>query len=119
MVQTGTDEHGDPVASCAVVLENREGTSFRRVLPPKSGNQRVAWEALGEMLRAMGDTRPKDAPERLPHGRPAIALQSAIETLRDRLACDPKRKTERAQQALTGLQARGLIVIEGGYVWVA
>lgn len=118
VVEIGTDEHGDPMTSCAVVPEERQ-TEFRRVLPPKSGNQRVVWNALAEILRRTGDARPKDAPDRLPYGRPAVTLERAIEGLRERLAVDPKRKTERAQQALTGLQAKGLIVIDGGYVWTA
>lgn len=118
VVKIGADEHGDPVTSCVVVRES-QGTDFRRVLPPKSGNQRVVWDALGELLRQAGDARPKDAPARLPFGRPAIPLERAIEALRDRLVCEPKRKTERVQQALTALQARGLLVIDGGYVWTA
>lgn len=118
VVEIGTDEHGDPMTSCAVVPEERQ-TEFRRVLPPKSGNQRVVWDALGEILRRTGDARPKDAPDRLPFGRPAVTLERAIEGLRERLAVDPKRRTERAQQALTGLQAKGLIVIDCGYVWTA
>jgi hypothetical protein len=50
VVEIGTDEHGDPLTSCAVVPDDRK-TEFRRVLPPKSGNQRVIWNALGEVLR--------------------------------------------------------------------
>jgi hypothetical protein len=118
VVEIGTDEHGDPLTSCAVEPDDRK-SEFRRVLPPKSGNMRVVWDALGELLCRTGDGRPKDAPERLPFGRPTVTLDSAIEAMRDRLACDPKRKTERVQQALTGLQAKGLILIDGGYVWVA
>jgi hypothetical protein len=118
VVEIGIDEHCDPMTSCAVVPEERQ-TEFRRILPPKSGNQRVVWNALAEILRKTGDARPKDAPDRLPFGRPAVTLERAIEGLRERLAVDPKRKTERAQQALTGLQAKGLIVIDGGYVWTA
>lgn len=118
VVEIGTDEYGDPITSCVVVPDDRK-TEFRKVLPPKSGNMRVVWDALGDILRLAGDGRPKDAPDRLPHGRPTVTLNCAIEGTRERLACDSKRKTERAQQALTGLHAKGLIVIDGGYVWVA
>lgn len=118
VIEIGTDEHGDPLTSCAVEPDDRKA-EFRRVLPPKSGNMRVVWDALGEILRHAGDYRPKDAPERLPFGRPAVKVETAIEKMRDRLACDAKRKTERVQQALTGLQAKGLILIDGGYVWIA
>ena len=117
VVEVGSDEHGDAITSCAVVPEEQK-TAFRRVLPPKSGNQAVVWNALGEILRRAGEARPKDAPDRLPFGKAAVTLERAIAGLRERLAVDPKRRTERAQQALTGLQAKGLIAIDGGYVWI-
>ena len=81
-------------------------------------SQKVVWDSLGELLRKAGDIRPKDAPASLPQGRPAITVDAAIEGIRDRLACDAKRKTERTQQALTGLQAKRLVTIDEGYVWV-
>lgn len=116
-VDIGTDEHGDRVTSCVVVPDESPSIP-RRALPPKSGNMRVIWDALGELLRDAGDRRPPNAPERLPHGRPAVDLNDAISILRERLTCEGKRKTERAQQAFTGLQAKGLIAIDGGYVWI-
>jgi KaiC/GvpD/RAD55 family RecA-like ATPase len=118
VVEIGEHDDGEPITSCVVVAGEHKA-EFRRVLPPKSGNMRVIWDALGELLRQAGDARPIDAPDRLPLGRPAVALDAAIEGTRERLACDAKRRTERAQQALTGLQAKGLIVIDGGYVWTA
>lgn len=116
VVEVDIDEHGDAITSCAVVPEDRKA-EIHRVLPPKSGNQRVVWNALGEILRQAGGARPRNAPDTLPIGRSAITLESAIDAIRERLACEPKRKTERARQALTGLQAKGLIGIDGGYVW--
>lgn len=116
-VEIGSDD-GEAITSCVVVPDD-EVPTIRRVLPPKSGNQRVIWDALGELLRQAGDMRPKDAPDSLPVGRPTVTLEAAIDRIRERLACDPKRKTERTQQALTGLQAKRLIVIDGGYVWMA
>jgi putative DNA primase/helicase len=117
VVEIGMDEHGDPITSCAVMPDDAKG-EIRRVLPPKSGNQRIAWDVLGEVLRKAGDVRPKDAPVSLPTGRPVVTLDDALAAIRDRLACDAKRKQERAQQALTGLQAKGLVRVEGSYVWV-
>jgi hypothetical protein len=115
-VEIGEHDDGEAITSCVVVAGEHKA-EFRRVLPPKSGNMRVIWDALGELLRQAGDVRPIDAPDRLPLGRPAVTLDAAIEGTRERLACDAKRRTERAQQALTGLQAKGLILIDGGYVW--
>ncbi|MBM4181530.1 MAG: AAA family ATPase [Betaproteobacteria bacterium] len=118
VVDIGLDDDGEPVTSC-VVEPDTGPAEFRRVLPPKSGNQRVAWDALGEMLRQAGDARPKDAPETLPLNRPAVTLDAAIDRIREQLAeVEPKRKTERAKQALTGLQGKGLIAVDRGFVWV-
>ena len=117
VVTLGKHEDGEPITSCVVTGEVA-AQSARRVLPPKSGNQRIAWDALGEVLRKAGDARPDGAPESLPKGRPALATDAALASVADRLACDPKRKRERAQQALEGLHAKGLIRIEAGFVWV-
>lgn len=118
IVEIGKDEYGEPVTSCAVVPDDSP-VELRRAIPPKSGNQRVAWDVVGEICRKAGDMRPQDAPERLPYGNPAVQLETALEAVGARLVCELKRKRERAQQALTGLQARGLIEIDGGYLWVA
>lgn len=118
VVEIGEHDDGEAITSCVVVADEDAPADFRRMIAPKSGNQKVVWDALGELLRKAGDIRPKDAPASLPQGRPTITVDAAIESIRDRLACDAKRKTERTQQALTGLQAKRLVTIDGGYVWV-
>jgi len=118
VVEVETDEYGDPITSCVVVTEDGKA-EFRRVLPPKSGHQRAAWVALGEILRQAGNVRPANAPDRLPVGSFAVTLEAAIDGIRECLKCEPKRRTERTQQALNGLQSKGLVVIEGGCVWLA
>jgi KaiC/GvpD/RAD55 family RecA-like ATPase len=117
VVEIGEHDDGEPMTSCVVVADEGTPADFRRPSLPKTGNQRVVWDALGELLRQAGDARPNDAPPSLPQGRPAITMDAAIAGIRDRLACDAKRKTERTQQALTGLQAKQLVTIDGGYVW--
>lgn len=118
VVEIGEHDDGEPITSCVVVGDENAPADFRRMLPPKSGNQKVVWDALGELLRQAGDIRPKDAPASLPQGRPTVTVDAAIAGIRDRLACDAKRKTERTQQALTGLQAKRLVTIDGSYVWL-
>ncbi len=116
VVDIGADDYGDRITSCAV--ERDEGVAeVRRVIPPKSGTQRVVWDVLCEMGRRTPAIRPRDAPERAPFGTPVIPLASLLDEVRDRLTCEPKRRTERAQQAITGLQTRGLLDVGGGYVW--
>lgn len=118
VVEIGQHEDGDPISSCVVVPDDAT-EQIRRAIPPKSGNQAVAWNVLVERLQHGNITRPPDAPDTLPPGRPALPLDRAIEATRERLVCEPKRKTERAQQALNGLQARGLIRVDRGHVWIA
>src|SRR5690606_14113643 len=117
VVPLGFDGYGDAVTSC-VIAPDTAAAEMRRVIPPKSGNQKVLWDGLCEMLACAEICRPADAPESLPPDTPAVRLEMAIDTLRERLACDAKRKTERTQQGLTGLQSKGLIRIDGGYVWL-
>lgn len=119
VVELGTDADGEPITSC--VVHPMLGTAEAKKKPtlPTGGNQRIAYQALGGALRNAGEARPEGAPEALPPGRPTLTLEAAIDAVGDRLAVDSKRRRERAMLALTGLVNRGLIVIQGGYLWAA
>jgi len=116
-LDVGEHDDGEPITSCVIVPDDSRVT-FRRVMPPKGGNQKVAWDALADMFRSSSTTHPLEAPAAVPSGRPCMQVEAAIDGIRHRLVCDPKRRTERAQQALTGLHAKGLIVIDRGYLWM-
>lgn len=118
VVGLGLDEDGEVVTSCVVRQVVEVVDSIRRALPPKSGNQRVVWEALGEIFRMAGTNRPDGAPDALPLGKACIRIEGAIEQTRSKLVCDPKRQTERAQTAISGLVDRGLIQHEAGFLWL-
>lgn len=115
VVEVGTDEDGEPITSCVVVPEENTGETVRRVLPPKSGNQRVIWDALQSVLKCS----PHYGKAGAAPTRPCVALDEAIEKTRTRLVCDIKRQTERTQAALTGLINRGLLEHREGWLWVA
>lgn len=117
VVELGTDEDGEPITSCTVHPLEVIADSIKKVMPPKSGNQRAVWDALGEIFRKAGNVKPEGAPDTLPQGRPCITLEAAIDKTRARLVCDPKRQTERAQAAIRGLIDRELLCHEGGFVW--
>jgi hypothetical protein len=117
VVELGTDEDGETVTSCTVQPMDDMTNQLRKVLPPKSGNQRAVWDALNEIFKKSGNTRPQEAPDSLPEGKPCIKLEAAIEQTRTRLVCDAKRQTERAQAAIRGLVERGLLCHEAGYIW--
>uniref|UniRef100_E6QQ53 Putative helicase n=1 Tax=mine drainage metagenome TaxID=410659 RepID=E6QQ53_9ZZZZ len=117
VVELGTDEDGEPITSCAIHPTEKIAEALRRPLPPKSGNQRVVWDALGAIFRQAGNVKPEGAPNTLPQGRPCITLDAAIDSTRTKLVCDAKRQTERAQAAIRGLVDRGVLCHEGGFVW--
>jgi hypothetical protein len=116
-VEVGQDADGEPITSCAIRPEAQIAKPVRRTLPPKSGNQKIVWEALTEILRFA--PAPETPPEGLPAGRACVLLEAAVEVIRARLVCDSKRQTERTQSAITGLINRGLLVHENGWIWHA
>ena len=119
VVELGQDEDGERITSCVVAPEETPEQAFRKALPPKAGNQKEIWDGIGEMFRQAGPVPPKDAPANIPPGRPAVRLDDAVEHLRVRLMCEPKRQTERTRTALQGLVGRGLLVHLGGWLWCA
>jgi len=119
VIDLGADGDGEAITSCCIALEESTGDMVRRALPPKSGNQKIIWNALGELFRAAGSYAPEGAPGELPAGRPCIRLEDAIAATRGRLPCDPKRQTERTQTAIEGLINRGLIELREGWLWCA
>jgi hypothetical protein len=118
VVELGEDADGEPITSCIVEPDEPTEEAFRRVLPPKSGNQRIVWDGLSEMFKAAGLRVPEGAPAELPPNRPAVCLDDAVEKLRTRLPVEAKRQTERTRQAITGLVSRGLVTLREGFLWL-
>lgn len=117
VVEIAKHDDGEPITSC-VVVPDKADCDVRSVFAPKAGNQKIGDDALREMLAAAGPVRPVDAPERLPGGKRAVRLDTAIATIASRLVCDPKRRFERAKDLVTRLHFKGRYVIDGGYVWM-
>ena len=46
------------------------------------------------------------------------AMTAVLPKLRDSLAVDPDRKTERTRQAITGLVSRGVLGLGEGWIWL-
>jgi hypothetical protein len=116
VVELGIDADGEPVSSC-VVVPDAAGAS--RPTAPAGGNQRIAWDRIGALLREAGDVRPEGAPAELPAGRPTVTLEAAIEAVAGRLVCDEKRRRELATEAIRGLCGRGLLHHVEGWLWCA
>ncbi len=62
VVDIGNDDDGEPLTSCVVVPEDDGQEWTRRMLPPKSGTQKVVLDGLDELLRQEGATCPADPP---------------------------------------------------------
>ncbi len=118
VVELGTDQDGEPVTSCVIHPQEEVADNIRRILPPKSGNLKIAWDALGEALRKAGDVKPEGAPDALPKGRPCLTVESTLTVIGSRLAVEPKRRTERARLALTGLCSKGMVTLQDGFLWL-
>ncbi|MGE0082448.1 MAG: AAA family ATPase [Thiohalomonadaceae bacterium] len=115
VVNLGTDEDGDPITSCVVVPTEGAAAAVARPRPPSGGNQKIIWDALGELFKNSTHHGQGGAPET----RAAIRLEEAITKTRTRLPCPSDRQTERARQALTGLISRGILAHQDGWIWCA
>lgn len=115
VVNIGLDDEGDEVTSCVAIPNYSMDRELRRALPPKSGNQKIIWEALQDAFKKSPKTGQANAPE----GRPCLRLDDAIDKTRDRLLCETKRQTERTRSAISGLVERGLLVHGEGWLWIA
>ena len=113
VVTLGIEPDGTPLTSCAVVPDT-SASEVRRVKLPQGGNQRIAWDALGDVLKASGR---EGIPECVPAGKDAAPVEAVIEAIRGRLTCESKHKKGRAQTAITGLHAAGLVTVREGWVW--
>ena len=115
VVELGEDAEGWPITSCVVEPEEQAADAVSRASLPRGGNQRIVWDGLGELLRDSQAFGQAGAPPT----RPCVKLEEAIHALRERIPCEQKRQTERAQAAVTGLIAKGLIHHREGWLWCA
>jgi hypothetical protein len=115
VVNVGTHpEDGEAITSCVVEPEESAVDALRSVKLPAGGNQRVVYDALGELLRQVGIPGMAGAPPNCP----CVQLERAIEKTRDLLVCEPHRKTERTRDALISLAKRGVLAMSDGWLWL-
>ncbi|MDE3022686.1 MAG: AAA family ATPase [Pseudomonadota bacterium] len=113
VVEIGEHDDGEPITSCAVVREESAAIATRRKIP-KGGNQRIVWDALGDLLKKSRDFGKGGAPGI----RPCVELEAAIIEIAPSLTCEEKRKPERTRQAITGLVASKTIEHREGWLWI-
>jgi hypothetical protein len=115
VIELGQDDDGEEITSCVVVPERVEAEDRSRPRRPQGGNQRIVLDALGKLLRESRAYGRAGAPPT----RPCVTLEDALEKIAPQLAVDPKRRRERVQTAITGLQGSGLVQANEGWLWLA
>lgn len=112
IVTVGHDDEGEEITSCVAVVDD-SGAAVKRAKLPAGGNQKIALDTLGEPLRKSTEFNKDGAP----YGHPCIRLADAVVLVAERLTVEQKRRTERAQQALTALVAKGIYGLKGDWLW--
>ncbi|WP_159459411.1 AAA family ATPase [Caballeronia concitans] len=113
IVELGDDDCGDSITSC-VIVPDESVQAVKRTKLPSGGNQKIALDTLAEPLRNSFETGKDGAPE----DRPCIRLDEAIALVAERMLCDqPRKKKERAKDAVKGLVARGILGAKGDWLW--
>lgn len=115
VVELGEDEDGDPITSCVIEpTVALDDIPSNRPKAPRGGNQRIVYDALGPLLRESGAYGRGGAPAH----RPCVLIEEAIARTADRLTVEPKRKPERARQAITAMAASGVLGTGDGWLWM-
>jgi hypothetical protein len=102
------------MTSCVVIPERCEAHERARPKRPAGGNQRIVLDAIGRLLRESRQFGRAGAPP----VRPCITLDEALDKIAPQLAVEPKRRRERVQHAITGLQGSGLVQANEGWLWL-
>ena len=113
VVPLGIDEDGDAVTSCAVVpCENNNLVGGFKA--PKSGNQKIIWDALGNLFKESKFFGKGGAPAI----KACVEYDIALESTMIRLPCEKSRQKERAKVAITALVSNGFLSSQDGWLWV-
>jgi hypothetical protein len=115
VVELGTDADGEPVTSCVVRedLTIQQQARLQRK-EPTGAHQKAVLAAL----RPLFEKSPHQGKADAPAGRPCIDLEAAIEAAAPHLTCEPKRRPERARQAITAMVAAGHLKHLEGWLWL-
>ncbi len=114
VVEVGINEDHDLVTSCVIQPEQQAGAAVRAVRMPAGGNQKIIYDGLRDLLVKSPERSKGGAPDYLP----VVALEEAIAKLRGSLATEERRKSERTQQAITGLINGGFVRLSEGWLWI-
>lgn len=115
VVDLGLDDEGRAINSCVVSTDDEKHEErLPRAKLPKGGNQKIVLDALRPLFRASHAFGRAGAPP----VRPCLTIDEAVDGTAPHLVVEPKRRRERAQQAVTGLVASGVLGSNEGWLWL-
>lgn len=113
IVPVGTDDDGEEITSC-VVLPDGSGEPIPNKRPTLGANQAIARKVLDEPLCKSRHFGKHGAPV----GRPCISFDEAVAIVAEHIPTDTKHKKTRAQTAIAGLVAKGVMGMKGDWLWL-
>ena len=109
----GVDSYGDAVTSCTVRADG-SAANVKQVKVPQGVHQKPVYEAINELLKVGTTGKPG-----VPPLRACVELEVAVTAGAARLACRSDRRTSSARTAIAGMIAKGLFVVNDGWLWAA
>lgn len=107
------DEDDHQITSCAVSPIGNVSSREKRIPLPKSGNQKIILEALGNLFKTSKYFGKGDAPE----SKACLDLDHAINETMKFLPCNPKRQRERTKAAILCLVAKNILKHKDQWLW--
>ncbi len=113
IVPVGTDDDGEEITSC-VVLPDDTGEPVPNKRPLLRANQAIARKVLDAQLCKS----PHIGKDGAPAGRPCISFDDVVAIVAEHIPTDAKHKKSRAQTAIAGLVAKGVMGMKGDWLWL-
>lgn len=110
-VLLGVDDDLTEITSCIIKPTTFASGKSGRPKPPTGGNQKIALDVLQKLFQETADSLNWEAAE-----RPRISYENAISQIGGKLLVDAGRRKERAQGAISGLVAKGILECADGYL---
>lgn len=89
--------------------------AIKRVKLPSGPTQKLAHDAIGDLLGKARDFGKAGAPAL----RPCVELEAAVLAVANRLSCRPDARNYQARRAITAMTAKGMYQVRDGWIWDA
>jgi len=114
-IDLGLDGYGQPVSSVCIAGEEPGATFGPPKRYPRGANQHIAFDAIGDVLRASTQFGMADAPSY----RPCVKLDVAIAAAAQKIPKEEQKyRTQSAKRAVEDMVARGVLAVKDGWIWI-